>query len=203
MSKLGELSVRDADIDLWVLCATSPLGSQIADDVSTFGERSSISTLILDWSDNGLPSLAVALAAASRKTRGFLRERNGPEGSTARVEAALRAVENDPAFELQAARIREDLHDPTLGMDVARRANAGWLTETFSDPQLARQRLGQPLSPSTPEGGKAHDRGDLVSELLPFLTGSPREEVLWILGGWDTASRGSSPRRGSPSRRSR
>ena len=102
----------------------------------------------------------------------------------ARVEAALRAVENDPAFELQAARIREDLRDPTLGMDVAQRANAGWLTETFSDPQLARQRLGQPLSPSAPEGGKAYDRGDLVSELLPFLTGSPREEVLWILGGW-------------------
>ena len=31
---------------------------------------------------------------------------------------------------------------------------------------------------------RAHDRGDLVSELIPFLTGNPREEVLWILGGW-------------------
>ena len=183
MPKLGDLSVRDADLDLWVLCATSPINSQIADDVSRSGERSSISTLILDWTDNGLPPLAVALAAASGKTRDFLRERNGPEGSAARVEAALRAVENDPAFELQAARIREYLRAPTLGMDIARRANAGWLTETFSDRQLARQRLGQPLSPSAPEGGKAHDRGDLVSELLPFLTGSPREEVLWILGG--------------------
>lgn len=183
MSKIGDLSVRDADLDLWVLCATSPINSQIADKVSRFGKRFSISTLILDWPDNGLPPLAVALAAASGKTRDFLRERNGPEGSVARVEAALRAVENDPAFELQAARIREDLRDPTLGMDVARRANAGWLTETFSDRQLARQRLGQPLSPSAPEGGKAHDRGDLVSELLPFLTGSPSEEVLWILGG--------------------
>ena len=182
MSKIGDLSVRDADLDLWVLCATSPINSQIADKIIRFGKRSSISTLILDWTDNGLPPLAVALAAASGKTRDFLRERNGPEGSAARMEAALRAVENDPAFELQAARIRENLRNPTLGMDVARRANAGWLTETFSNRQLARQRLGQPLSPSAPEGGKAHDRGDLVSELLPFLTGSPREEVLWILG---------------------
>ena len=184
MSKIGDLYDRDADLDLWVLCATSPINSQIADKVSRFGKRSSISTLILDWTDNGLPPLAVALAAAPGKTRDFLRERNGREGSAARVEAALRAVENDPAFELQAARIRENLRDPTLGMDAARRANAGWLTETFSDRQLARQRLGQPLSPFAPEGGKAHDRGDLVSELLPFLTGSPREEVLWILGGW-------------------
>jgi len=183
MSKLGELSVRDADLELWVLCATSPISSQIADKVSRFGRRFSISTLILDWPDNGLPPLAVALAAASGKTLDVLLKRNGPEGSTVRVEAALRAVENDPAFELQAARIREDLRNPTLGVDVARRANAGWLTETFSDWQLARQRLGQPLSPSAPEGGKAHDRRDLVSKLLPFLTGSPREEMLWILGG--------------------
>ena len=203
MPKLGDLSVRDADIDLWMLCATSPLGSQIADDVATFGKRASISTLILDWSDNGLPPLAVALAMASGKTRDFLRERNGPEESAGRSEAALRAVENDPAFEFQAARIRETLRDPTLGMDAARRANAGWLTETFSDRQLARQRLGQPLSPSAPEGGEARDREDLVSELLPFLTGSPREEVLWILGGEGNASRGSSPKRGSRSKRSR
>ena len=107
MSKIGDLSVRDADLDLWVLCATSEIKSQIADKVSTFGKRSSISTLILDWSASGLPPLAVALAAASGKTRDFLRERNGPEGSVVRVEAALQAVENDPAFELQAARIRE------------------------------------------------------------------------------------------------
>ena len=48
MSKIGELSIGETDIDLWVLCATSQIGSQIADNVSRFSERSSISTLILD-----------------------------------------------------------------------------------------------------------------------------------------------------------
>ena len=103
--------------------------------------------------------------------------------STEGAIAALEVVQNHPAFERQANRMREDLSEPTLGMDLARRANARWLAETFSDGQLARTRLGQPLSPSAPEGGKTHDRGDLVSALLPFLTGSPSEEVLWILGG--------------------
>ena len=184
MSKIGELSIGEADIDLWVLCATSSLSSQIADNVSKFSERSSISTVILDWTDNGLPPLAVALAMASEKVGDFLRMCGVPVESTVKAMAALGTVQNDPAFKRQADRIREILRDPTLGMDVARQANAEWLTETFSNRQLARQRLGQPLSPSAPEGGKAHDRGDLVSELLPFLTGSPREEVLWIVGGW-------------------
>ena len=183
MSKIGELSIEEADIDLWILCATSPISSQIADRVSRFSERSSISTLILDWSDNGLPPLAVALAMASEKAEEFLRKRSNPKKSTADVVVALGAVENDPAFERQANCIRETLRDPTLGMDVARRANAEWLTETFSNRQLARQRLGQPLSPWDLETGEAHNREALVSELLPFLAGSPKEEVLWILGG--------------------
>ena len=182
MSKLGELSIEDSDVDLWVLCATSPLGNQIADDVSTFGERSSISTLILDWSDNGLPPLAVVLAMASEKTEDFLHECSGSEES-ARVATALRAVENEPAFEHQARGIRETLCNPTLGTEVARRANVAWLTETFSSRQLARERLGQPLSPSDSAHGKAHHREHLVSQLSPFLAGTPRDEVLWVLGG--------------------
>ena len=183
MSKIGELSIGETDIDLWVLCATSSLSSQIADNVSKFSERSSISTVILDWTDNGLPPLAVALAMASEKVGDFLRKCGVPVESTAKAMAALGTVQNDPAFERQAGTIRETLRAPTLGMDVARQANAEWLTETFSNRQLARQRLGQPLSPSDLENGEVHYREDLVSKLLPFLAGNPREEVLWILGG--------------------
>ena len=182
-SKIGELIIGDTDIDLWVLCATSPVSSQIADKVSRFSERSSISTLILDWTDNGLPPLAVALAIASEKVGRFFRECGESVESTAKAITALAAVEKYPTFERQADRIREALRDPTLGIDVARQANAEWLTETFSNHQLARQRLGQPLSPSDSENGEARYRENLVSELLPFLAGNPREEVLWILGG--------------------
>ena len=183
MSKIGELSVGDTDIDLWVLCVTSPLSNQIAVNVSRFSERSSISTLILDWSDNGLPPLAVALAMASEKTVNFLRKCGVSVESTENAMVALGTVRNDPAFERQAGTIRETLHNPILGMDVARQANAEWLTETFSNRQLARQRLGQPLSPSDSAHGKARHREHLVSQLSPFLAGTPRDDVLWVLGG--------------------
>ena len=123
MSKIGELSIGETDIDLWVLCATSSLSSQIVDNVSKFSERSPISTVILDWTDNGLPPLAVALAMASEKVGDFLRKCGVSVESTVKAMAALGTVQNDPVFERQADRIRVTLRDPTLGMDVARQAN--------------------------------------------------------------------------------
>ena len=182
MSKIGELAIGGTDTDLWVLCVTSQIRSQITRDVSKFGKESAISTLILDWSENDLPPLAVALALASEKVRNFLRNHITPESLT-KAEDALAAVEKDSAFESHAERIRAILRDPTLGMDTARQANTKWLTETFSSRQLARHRFGQPLAPGDAVNRVVHSRDNLVAELSPFLTGEPSEKILCVLGG--------------------
>ena len=183
MSKIGELSIGGSDIDLWVLCATSQIRSQIAGEVSKFGKNSTISTLILDWSENDLPPLAVALVMASAKVRIFLRNHIKAPESLTKVEDALAAVENDPSFNGHAERIRAILREPTLGMATAWQANAKWLTDTFSSRQLARQRLGQFLSPSDEAKGAVLPRDNLVAELHPFLTGEPSREILCVIGG--------------------
>ena len=183
MSKIGELSIGGIDIDLWVLCATSQIHSQIANEVSKFGKNSAISTLILDWSKNDLPPLAVALVMASAKVRIFLRNHIKAPESLTKVEDALAAVENDPSFNGHAKRIRAILREPTLGMATAWQANAKWLTDTFSSRQLARQRLGQFLSPSDEAKGAVLPRDNLVAELHPFLTGEPSREILCVIGG--------------------
>ena len=120
MSKIAEL--RGTDTDLWVICATSQINSQIADEISEFGEESAVSTLILDWSEIGLPPLAVALALASEKVRNFLRNHITPESLT-KAKDALAAIEKESEFESHAERIRGILREPTLGMDTARQAN--------------------------------------------------------------------------------
>lgn len=117
MSKLGELSIRGSDLDLWVLCATSPIDSQLADDVHQFGARHEISTLILDWSESGLPPLAVALAMASEKVQDFLRNHK----SLTKAEDAFAAMKNDPAFDDHAKKIRAVLSEPTRGMATAQK----------------------------------------------------------------------------------
>ena len=141
MSKIGELSIRGSDIDLWVLCATSEIKNQLAGDVYKFGTEYATSTLILDWSEIGLPPLAVALAMASGKVQYFLRNHIEAPESLAKAKDALTAVKNVPAFKGHAEKIRAILNEPTLGMATARQANAKWLTDTFSNRQLARERF--------------------------------------------------------------
>lgn len=70
----------------------------------------------------------------------------------------------------------------TLGISTARQANAEWLTKTFSSSQLARERFGQPLSPSDAANGAVLTRDNLVAELRPFLTGKPNQEILCVIG---------------------
>ena len=182
-SKIGDLFVKGSDIDLWVLCATSQIKSQPADKVHRFGEESATSTLILDWSTTGLPPLAVALAMASAKVQDFLRNHIEAPESLAKAKDALTAVKNDPAFNGHAEKIRAILRDPTLGMTAARQTNAKWLADTFSSRQLARERFGQPLSPSDEANGAVLPRDNLVAELHPFLTGEPIREILCVIGG--------------------
>lgn len=183
MSKLGELSIRGSDIDLWVLCATSQIDSQLADDVHQFGTGHEISTLILDWSGSGLPPLAVALAMASEKVQDFLCNHITSPESLTKAEDALAAIKKEPAFEDHTKKIRAVLCEPTLGMATARQANAKWLTKTFSRRQLARERFGQPLSPLDAANGAVLPRDNLVAELSPFLTGKPSQEILCVIGG--------------------
>ena len=183
MSKIGELSIGGTDTDLWVLCATSQISSQIARDLSKFGKESAISTLILDWSEIGLPPLAVALALASDNVQNFLLNHIKAPESLTKAKDALEAIGKDSEFESHAERIRAILREPTLGIDTARQANTKWLTETFSSRQLARQRFGQPLAPGDAANRVVHSRDNLVAELSPFLTGKPSGKTLCVLGG--------------------
>ena len=180
--KIADLTLESNDTDLWVLCATSEISSQIADDMAKFDKESAVSTLILDWSEDDLPPLAVALTMASAKVRRFLHNHIAPK-MVEKATAAFVAIENDPNFEGHAKRIRASLREPTLGMDTARQANTNWLTKTFSNKQLAKRHFYQPLSPLDETNRVVHPRDNLVAEMSPYLTGEPSKKILCVLGG--------------------
>ena len=180
MAKIGELAIGKVDTELWILCATSQISSQIADKVSTFAKTSAVSTLILDWATDTLPPLAVALAMASEKVCNFLRDHIGETNSGA--VAALTAIKTDSAFERHAEELRTLLNEPTLGMDAARMANAKWLTDAFSSRQKATEHFGQPLSPLDPANGEPYVRDNLAGKLRPFLTGELSGQLLCVIG---------------------
>lgn len=182
MAKIGDLSVGNGDTDLWILCATSQITSQIAAKVSAFSDNSAVSTVILDWATDALPPLAVALAMASQEVHEFFRDHIGETESFTHAVAALTAIKNDSAFERESNAVRMLLDEPTLGLDAARKANARWLTDAFSSKQKAKEHFGQPLSPLDPANGEPYIRDGLEARLRPFLTEAHSGELFCVLG---------------------
>ena len=185
-SKIGDLTRRDGDIDLWVLCATCSVSTQAAENIIHFGTTHATSTLILDWTENGIPPLATALAMAIDPVADFIRRFLPQQPSADEATSALTAIANDPSFARQADRIRRTLSDPTLGIEAARTANDRWLKRTFSSEPEATLRLGQPLAPADPTNGTAYARDALISSVLPFLSGKPQGTTLYTVGAEGT-----------------
>ena len=165
-----------------MLGATTPVKTQLADNVRQLGKRSGIATLILDWSDDGLPPLAVALAMAETATAGFIQSRVKKSDLASKAIAALGAIREDGGFEDRAARIRAVVQEPTTGAGIARLANSVWLTDVFSSKRQAKRFLRQPLSPADKRAGKPAARDALVNQVEPLLTGKPDGRIVAILG---------------------
>ena len=119
-AKLGELAIGDHRIDLWALCATTQVSAQIADNVRRFGEKLGISTVVLDWSKNGVPPLATMLSMAPQAVETFLSTRAKTQPDIGPVRTALNAISNHKEFANQAERIRQILTAPTTGLEGAR-----------------------------------------------------------------------------------
>ena len=164
------------------LCATTQVSAQIADDVRRFSEKYAISTVIIDWAENGLPPLAVLLAMASNIVADFLSLHAEDRIDTNSIIEALNIVSSEPDFPNQADRITKSLTTPTIGLNAARLASAKWLGEALSDKQTARHRLEQPLAPADGTDGTTLDRQSLVERIGIFLSGPATGKVLCIIG---------------------
>jgi hypothetical protein len=183
LSKIAELSLRDdSDTDLWILGATAPVGTQLADDIRRLGEKSGIATLILDWTDHQIPSLAAALAMAETVAGGFIQSRLANRDLASKAVVALKVIRNDDGFADHAMRIKSLLLEPTTGVGIARQANIDWLTAVFSSRSDAKRFLRQPLAPADKTIGEPASRGALVGQIAPLLTGKPNARIAAILG---------------------
>ena len=175
LSKIAELSLSSASVDAWLLCATSEVSAQIARDVRKHGREFGIGTIVLDWA-GVLPRLAVAVAMSTPATRHSF-------GADASVSAAVRAVRATSDFDACAEELRRDLREPLVGTEVARQANAAWLTAAFTSRDQATRAFGEPLSPLDVAHGAARLRPDLVTRVQPLMTGDAAATILCVLGG--------------------
>jgi len=183
LSKISELIVTNSEeIDLWVLGATTPVISQHADAVRKLGELAGISTLILDWTDTGIPPLAAALAMSQGAAASFIKAHVKNGDLAAKAVAALDGIRQENGYANHASRIRALLEEPTMGVGLAKQANREWLTDVFSDKRQARRFLRQGLSPGDKAAGEPAPRPALLGSLDPLLTGKPDGKVIAITG---------------------
>ena len=151
LTKMADLTIGDnGHVDLWILGATTPAGSQLAGDVRELGEKTGIATLILDWTNNGLPPLSVVLGMAEAAATTFFSKNLGNPELAKRAGSALIAIRHEQAYASHAERIRASLLDATIGAGLAGRANTEWLTDAFSSKSNAMRAFGQPLCPGDP-----------------------------------------------------
>ena len=195
LSKIAELSLSSATVDAWFLCATSEVSAQIARDVRKHGREFGIGTIVLDWA-GVLPRLAVAVAMSAQATRHSF-------GADAAVSAAVQAVRATRDFNACAEELRRDLREPLVGTEVARRANAPWLTAAFTSRDQATRVFGEPLAPLDEAHGTPRLRADLITRVQPFMTGDAAGTILCVLGGEGRGSPGWSRTPGAASAKGR
>ncbi len=183
ISKIAELPLRDTEIDIWVLGATSQISSQLADDARRRGIKDGIFVLILDWSETDLPPFAVALAMGETRVQEFLKSNISDDKTLLKALAALKAVINSQDFVAHADRIWKQCNEPSVGLALAQRANTDWLRDAFSSRKRAKIKLGQPLSPGDTITAYVRQRKTLIDKLHPYLTAAPDETIVSILGG--------------------
>lgn len=183
LSKIAELSIKNTEIDIWVLGATSQISSQLADDVRGLGIKNGIIVLILDWSEIDLPPFAVALAMGGARVQEFLKSNISDDKTFRKALEALEAVRDSQDFAPHADRIRAQCNEPAVGYALAQRANTDWLSDAFSSRKRAKVKLGQPLSPRDTNTTTVRERKDLTDKLDPYFTAAPDETLVCILGG--------------------
>lgn len=146
LTKITDLARKnDAPDRLWVLAATTEIGAQLASAVRDAGDTNAISTLILDWTPDPLPLLAVATASATNAATEFLISHCDPKPDRQKLVTAIEGISKHPEFFSLQEKLRSSLNVSTLATARSAELNKLWRNESFSSEHIARERLGQAL----------------------------------------------------------
>ncbi|UEG63301.1 hypothetical protein [Stutzerimonas chloritidismutans] len=147
LTKIVDLARKSGAPDrLWILGATVEIGAQLATAVEEVGDQNAISTLILDWTAEPLPLLAVATAAAGDSAIDFLVTHCVPQPDRHELAKSIKEISEHPEFGCLLQRLRSDLNVSTLATARSTEANKEWRRSSFSSGHTARERLGQALA---------------------------------------------------------
>jgi len=181
--KVAELSNSQSETELWIPCVTAPVPTQDSDAVLAHASTCGIPVLLLDWSNSGLPPLAVTLAMAGDAVESFLNTSSKIDPN--KLNGALKALEQlrlEEGYSAYATRLRQQISAPTAGLELAKIANGQWLETAFNDQNDARKKFGQPLAPGDSGSVKTLPRKALIDPIKKYLNDPTDKRILCIHG---------------------
>lgn len=149
IAEIDEATESDPNLDIWVLATSRSVSEQISRSLDEQAESRGVEVVLLDLGINGLPRLAVLLAAFPSLVIDWA-NRHQLQYDANEVRSALLAIADAPGFEPTKQRLLAKLNS-IVGYDSARRRAHHCLLKTLSDARNARSAFRQSLGIRTPE----------------------------------------------------
>jgi hypothetical protein len=175
-SELTQATTADPDLDLWVLAASRPITDQIARPLEELANEIGVEILFLDVGTDGLPRLALLMAAYTSELEGWISTQGLPRSS--QLMPALTALAAHASFCGTRDQIVSKLAGTMLGYENARRRCRVRLLEVLSNEGRTQAQFGQRLDIRAP-GRLVISRSAVKTRLDSFRSGqSNRVAVL-------------------------
>ncbi|OOZ40313.1 hypothetical protein BOW53_08030 [Solemya pervernicosa gill symbiont] len=147
LTKIVDLARTNSAPDrLWVLGSTTEVSTQLASAVQDVGDQHAISVLILDWSSEPLPLLAVAAVATGVTAINFIMENGNPKQDRMKLAAAFSEIPKHPTFNNLLYKIKSKFNVSSMATARSIEANVKWREASFQNENISRERLGQALT---------------------------------------------------------
>lgn len=191
-------------VDVWALAATVEVSEPTQRKLVEILDTGGITLVALDWTEAGVPPIAVLLAATRADILPWAEARLSPPDYLA-FRDGLEDVATDAAFERHRDTLLANLSPALVGIDAFRERNAEWCEERFGSHRLAQRAFSQFLSPlESPEftvsrlsiengiaGAVENARSDPEGESLVAVLGGEGSGKSWAVAKW---WHGSAPR---------
>ena len=149
LAEIDEATESDENLDIWILAASRSVNEQISSALDKHAERLGVEVVLLDLGLNGLPRIAVLMAAFPNLVIEWA-ELHRLGCDVHELRTALFAVANALDFAPALNRLVAKLND-TTGYDSARRRIHNLLRKTLADADNSRSAFRQFLGIRTPE----------------------------------------------------
>ncbi|MNM23497.1 hypothetical protein D3C76_140210 [compost metagenome] len=183
-AKLFDVANDDTgQVDLWILGATCEVASQTVEDARTFAANYGFGIAVLDWLNNDLGSLLIAVVAAASKSKELIAQALKDKPEAVLVVPAVDAIDyfgRHVDFASRLGVLRKALADD-VGLGHAKTLSEAWLNRIFSSKARARAEFGQPLCPLDPTGSRVLDRPERAV-LTEAFSGAPQNRIYAIVG---------------------